>query len=194
MSRVAPVFKRINAFAERRPVLVSVTVTAGKAYLADLLIQTQVEGRRLSDVDLRRSALFFSFGGIYQGGWQFFMYNHVLERLFPQAKLAHTIGKIAAANFICDPVFFFPTFYTFREFAFAEDRSRLTLSTAVDTALSKYRENFLRDWRNSWLIWFPGYGVAFAFVPTHLRMPWIAAVSFGYVCILSFTRGAQDEE
>ena len=34
----------------------------------------------------------------------------------------------------------------------------------------------------------PGYTGAFV-MPPHLRMPWIASVSFGYVCLLSFTRG-----
>ena len=31
-------------------------------------------------------------------------------------------------------------------------------------------------------------------MPTHLRMPWIAGVSFGYVCLLSLTRGSYQEE
>ena len=31
-------------------------------------------------------------------------------------------------------------------------------------------------------------------VPPHLRMPWIAVVSFGYVCLLSFTRGTFEDD
>ena len=29
--------------------------------------------------------------------------------------------------------------------------------------------------------------------PTLLRMPWVAAVSFGYLSLLSFTRGERDK-
>ena len=35
----------------------------------------------------------------------------------------------------------------------------------------------------------PSVPFSFAFVPVHLRMPYIATLSFGYVCLLSFTRG-----
>ena len=80
--------------------------------------------------------------------------------------------------------------------------------------LYKYSQNYWKDWTNSWMIWcalrkpalpcapphpwsaaekifvrrLPGYTGAFV-MPPHLRMPWIASVSFGYVCLLSFTRG-----
>ena len=44
------------------------------------------------------------------------------------------------------------------------------------------------------MIWFPGYGLTYGVMPVHLRMPTIAAVSFGYVCLLSFTRGAYNSD
>ena len=30
----------------------------------------------------------------------------------------------------------------------------------------------------------------YGLIPMHLRMPWVAALSFAYLSILSFTRGA----
>ena len=35
---------------------------------------------------------------------------------------------------------------------------------------------------------------SFGFVPVHLRMPYVASVSFGYVCMLSFTRGDMSDK
>ena len=46
------------------------------------------------------------------------------------------------------------------------------------------------DWVNSWSIWFPGYAAVYGLLPVHLRMPGVSVISFGYVCLLSFTRGA----
>jgi hypothetical protein len=69
-----------------------------------------------------------------------------------------------------------------------------SVDVAVPAALQKYKDNCISDWLNSWAIWVPAHSITFSVVPPHLRMPWIAAVSFGYVCVLSFTRGAGGEE
>ena len=65
---------------------------------------------------------------------------------------------------------------------------RLDFGT-LTTAMGKYSENYLDDWRNTWCIWIPGHMVTYGLVPMHLRMPWVAALSFAYLSILSFTRG-----
>ena len=44
------------------------------------------------------------------------------------------------------------------------------------------------------MIWFPGYGLTYGVMHVHHRMHTIAAVSFGYVCLLSFTRGAYNSD
>ena len=93
-----------------------------------------------------------------------------------------------AANLIADPVFFFPTFYTLKEALARPPEEALRLDT-VRVALNKYYTNCFVDWRNTWGVWFGGHVVTFGLMPMHLRMPWIAAVSFGYLSLLSVTRG-----
>jgi hypothetical protein len=83
---------------------------------------------------------------------------------------------------------FFPTFYTLKE-ALARPEEALRINT-VRVALHKYYDNCFADWRNTWGVWFPGHLVTYGIMPPHLRMIWIAAVSFGYLSLLSFTRGA----
>jgi len=56
-------------------------------------------------------------------------------------------------------------------------------------ALGKYREHAWQDWVNSWKFWIPGHVVSFGFMPPHMRFPWMATVSFGYCCMLSYSRG-----
>ena len=40
--------------------------------------------------------------------------------------------------------------------------------------------------------WVPSTFLNFAFMPMHLRMPWVASLSFSYMCILSYTRGDKE--
>lgn len=103
--------------------------------------------------------------------------------------MVNTVRKIAATNLIADPVFFFPTFYTFKEAM--EDRAVGLVQ--VKNALGKYSSNMRDDILTSWAIWVPGHTITYGFMPIHLRMPWIAAVSFVYVSVLSFMRGELHE-
>lgn len=179
---------RINDLVQRRPVLTSIVVTGVKAWAADLMIQKLVEKRET--VDLKRSALFASFGSAYQGCIQYWIYNILFEkRLFPGKSPQMILMKIAATNLIVDPVIFFPIFYTMREAMNTERLLDVDLMNCFSTSMAKYRDNCKTDLINSWLIWVPAHCVTYAVVPVHLRMPWIAVVSFGYVCVLSFTRG-----
>ena len=92
-----------------------------------------------------------------------------------------------AANLIADP-FFFPILL-------AEGVRRRSECTRLRRCppLAKYRSNLFEDIRNSWMIWFPTHAVTYALVPIHLRMPWVACVSFGYVGLVSMMRGAFDK-
>ena len=96
--------------------------------------------------------------------------------------------KIVSTNLIADPIFFFPTFYTIKEMLARDRQNALTFDT-VRTALNNYYGNCFNDWRNTWSFWLPGHIVTYGVCPLHLRMPWVACSSFGYVALLSITRG-----
>lgn len=181
----------INDAMQAHPFKTSVLVTTVKAGLADWLVQTVIEQRR--EVDTRRLATFVTFGCTYQGMFQYWMFNHWFERLFPGRALVPTVKKILAVNAIGDPVFFFPCFYTLKEVLARETLADAMQLDTVRAALSNYYRNCLDDWRNTWVTWLPGHCVTYGVLPLHLRMPWVAAVSFGYLSLLSFTRGASSQ-
>ena len=60
-------------------------------------------------------------------------------------------------------------------------------------ALAKYRENCVVDIRNSWMVWVPGHIVTYGLMPPAFRLPWMSCLSFGYVGLLSVTRGTMVE-
>ena len=149
------------------------------------MIQAVVEKR--ARVDERRVATFGLFGATYQGCVQYFLFNHVLEWWRPGRSVRAVALKIAATNFCLDPVLFFPVFYSLREMLATGELGAHT----VRAALAKYRENVFEDLRNSWGVWFPCHAVTYGLMPLHLRMPWVALVSFSYVG-LQLTRGDFD--
>ena len=60
-------------------------------------------------------------------------------------------------NGFCDPFFFLPTFYLFKE-----SIRQMPDAGTFERALSKYRENCFEDVRNSWMVWIPGHAVTCA--------------------------------
>jgi len=85
-----------------------------------------------------------------------------------------------------DPLLFFPVFYIIKE------SIQQQTFLAIKDAMRKYGENYWRDWRNSWIVWLPGHAITYGVMPMYLRIPWMACLSFFYMCILSVTRGGGD--
>ena len=61
----------MSRVAARRPLATSLTVTCAKASLADAMVQLFIEKKQ--KLDGSRSAVFASFGFLYQGGFQYWV-------------------------------------------------------------------------------------------------------------------------
>ena len=158
---------------------------------------------------MRRVALFTVFGASYFGGFQYFLYVKCFSRWFDAERLSRMSlraifaeGGAARANWLkqmgFDLVlhghFFFPLYYIYKT-AITEHPSPLEgrpLEDVVASALGKYSENALDDWLAFWKIWIPGDIIVFGLVPMWARLPVNNAISFLYVLVLSFMRGAPD--
>ena len=212
-----PALGAIGDTITRHPFKSALAITTGKTVAADLLVQFAIERR---EWEARRTALFAAFGLIYQGAVQYLFVNIMIERLFPGHSLRAVLAKCGMMNGFCDPCFFLPTFYVFKEAirstqlpdvntVRAKARALLEPLGAsranrpsgrlrqVRRALMKYRSNCIEDIRNTWLVWVPGHLVTYGLLPPQFRLPWMSVLSFGYVGLLSVTRGRigqQDEE
>ena len=180
--RAAATVPKEDSFLKRHPFASAVLITTVNAFCADLLTQVVFEA---STWNRKRSALFAAFGFLYQGCAQYAIVNWGWERLFPGTTPRNVVAKICGMNLLSDPLLFMPTFYIFKEFMV---QGTLTWAV-VKAALLGYQANALLDWRNSWMIWFPGHAVTYGVMPLHKRIPWMAFLSFFYMCILSLTRG-----
>ena len=167
---------------ERHPFSSAIAITTVNAVAADLLTQCVFEAGPWNP---QRSFLFAAFGFLYQGMAQYAIVNGVWEKFFPGTSTKAVVSKICGMNLLSDPLLFMPTFYIFKEAMV----SGLTFGT-IKAALLGYKANCLLDWRNSWMVWFPGHAVTYGVMPAHKRIPWMAFLSFFYMVVLSLTRGA----
>lgn len=64
----------------------------------------------------------------------------------------------------------------------------------MSSAVDKYKREIKDSCLALWKIWVPAQLVNFAFVPRHLRIPYVAAVSFGWTVVLSTMQGRYAKE
>jgi glycine cleavage system regulatory protein len=191
-------WKNLAKIPIKHPLAFGVGVSTVKTSASDLLVQTVVEQRQLSDIDWKRNAAFATFGCFYLGGVQYAIYVPLFGRLFPNAAnfaakpireklkdikgIGALCGQVFLDQFIHHPLLYFPVFYATREVVMAEkpDLIRCMLT---------YKDNMKEDLTALWKVWVPSTFVNFAFMPMWARIPWVAGTSLLWTCILSAMRG-----
>lgn len=175
-----------NKLAMAHPMTVGVVTTGVKTSAADVFAQKVVEGRE--DFDWTRHAAFCAFGFGYLGGFQYWLYNVKFAQWC--GPLTRTFGHRATAPIktfidqaIHHPLIYFPSFFAIKAAVSGQPLS----SAAV-----KYKAEIWDSLKALWMVWVPAQFVNFAFVPRHLRIPYVAAVSFGWTVILSVMQGKFD--
>ena len=184
----ARIAARGDRFAGARPLLFAVLFGGAKNTVADVIVQNRFEGHDLRNIDLRRTAVFATFGLFYVGAAQFVLFNRVLPRLFGRGLLQGdrraALKAVGFDQIVHMPFMYFPVFYTIREFGIGECSW----------------ENALRDWRACLGpdmilqagIFVPVQIVNFRNLPVRYRVPWTTTFGFLYVMALSATRGRVD--
>lgn len=176
-----------NQTAQKYPATTGIVTTVIKTSAADLFAQKVIE--RKEDVDWRRHGMFCAFGAFYLGGFQYYLYNHLFVRWC--GSLTAAVGHKGTAPIktfidqaIHHPFFYFPTFYLLK--GAVEGRP-------LESSFEKYKTELWENCKALWMIWVPAQLVNFAFVPRHLRIPFVALVSFGWTVVMSVMRGALDK-
>ncbi|EKX46745.1 hypothetical protein GUITHDRAFT_94256 [Guillardia theta CCMP2712] len=194
------------AIAQQYPFQFQVVVSTIKTSIADIITQTQIEGKSITEIDTKRNLVFVVFGATYLGGFQWWLQVTKFRQWFPgmdrfanatfAEKLKDVPGMISAGKqvafdvFVHLPFMYFPCFYTVKEFV--QGKSWNPIDWAKD-GCTKYYNNFRKDTYAMFCLWAPADCVLFA-VPMWLRMPGRHLVSLGWTAYLSFLRGAKIPE
>lgn len=193
-------------FPARHAVIFGAVVAGLKTGFSDWIVQRVIEGKGTwSEIDWTRVGMFTAFGFMYLGGIQYFVYVPLFTRvLFPGAARfvslplrekmkdrrgqAMVMKQVLLDLCIHEPFLYFPIFYILKERCYSDK------STWIQDALGRWRTNFVFDVKMNWMIWLPGFAFNFAFCPVHLRVPFVALVSFGWTIVLSVVRGGEGRE
>ena len=194
-------WERLSRIPQKNPFLFSVGLTTIKTGVVDYLVQRYVEKKDV--VDWRRVRIFTTFGFCFSGMWQYWLFTKYMPMVVPGAaafaskpigeKLKDAVGLkgLVIQNFIengvNNPFLFWPVFYTMKEHI---------EGGPLINGVRKYRKHWRDDLVSIWAVWVPAQFVNLAFSPLWLRVPFMAAVSAGWITFVSITRGGveADEE
>ncbi len=192
------------------PLFWGTLIATAKTSLADLLVQTQIEGKSWSEIDWRRNFVFLTFGFGYLGLGMYGVYVKGFGRMFGQSrmkafcdksirdKLRDTAGlrmlstQVFLDVAVLNPLCYWPAYYAFKALSFAQaDDKRTSGQIVYDTVFVEYPKTFVEDNSGMGLFWVPANFVIYA-VPLHLRLPLNHSVSLLWCCILSLWRGGEN--
>lgn len=163
-------WRHLSKIPIQHPFLFGLGISTVKTSASDLLVQTVVESRPLSEIDWKRNAAFATFGCFYLGGVQYALYVPIFGRIFPNAAsfaakplrdkvkdikgLGALCGQVFLDQMVHHPFLYFPVFYATREFVMVEKPD-------LTRCLNTYRENMKEDLFALWKIWVPSTFINF---------------------------------
>ena len=176
---------RLSSIASRQPLLFGAATATVKTTAADVLVQTTIEGRRFSELDTKRTAVFTIFGGAWMGVGQYLLYCRLFEAMVPGTTAIASVQKACLDQLCHVPLLYFPIFYCvdgFLQGAWAAGRG-------VEHVQTKLKTELWPSLKANWTLWLPASFVGFKLIPTHLRIPYVSGVSMIWCTILSIMQG-----
>ncbi|GMI00278.1 hypothetical protein TrST_g3117 [Triparma strigata] len=182
----------LNAFFKNYPYLSSFIATGMKASLADAFAQKtepvtskRSPGKKFS---VPRNLTFLLYGGLYQGCAQYYIYNRVFPFLFGAGSSPLQVTmKVVSDLLLVTPFLCLPSMYLMKAIVF-----QYSFKEAFRKYIYDIREH--RVVKKYWAIWGPTQYLTFGFIPEHLRIVFIASVSFFWLIILSRLTAKSDKE
>lgn len=129
-------------------------------------------------IDARRNLSFVMYGGLYQGIAQYIIYNSIFPQLFGDGTDIATVAlKVAFDNAFVSPLVCLPVAYLVKSVVF-----QFSLDEARDRYISDVQDGLIFKY---WTFWIPAQSLTFSVVPAHLRIAFVAAVSFFWLVVFS---------
>jgi protein Mpv17 len=176
----------IDNFYQNQPYFAAFMTCSFKASAADFLVQKQRKDDALVvipkslDFDFQRNVGFLLYGGIYQGCVQEYLYNSLFPKFFGDSvSWTNVLEQVATDMLVLTPLLCLPVAYMMK--------SLVSPNESLVDGITKYINHVQTEGLliRYWIIWTPVQILTFGFVPIHLRIPFIALVSFFWLMILS---------
>ena len=185
-TKVSNIPNKVNCFAKRRPLVFGSGIAFLKTIGADLAVQTYLENKKLNEVDWKRNMTIGAFGLFYTGAFSSLLYGRLYPFLFNgiKNKKVATLGQLSLDLLIHTPFIYFPVYHIYKNTVNKQEFSMASVGSVCD---GYFNDSIKRDVPRMWGVWLPAHCLTFTIIPTHLRVPWITCISFGWTMLLSYS-------
>jgi hypothetical protein len=185
LKQTPTLWDNINEFYINYPYLSSFVTVSVKASLADGLAQANDYSPKFNPW---RNLAFFLYGGLYQGCAQYWIYNEWFPQMFGSSTDFLTVlTKVCFDSFVITTTICLPSAYILKAIVFQYSLHEAWLRYYIDIT-----ENGL--FLYYWALWMPVQSLTFSIIPEHLRILFIAIISFFWVIILSTISSKGDRQ
>lgn len=175
----------VNTFYSTYPLQAAVLTCGVKASLADCVAQVRSWTESEHAIEMRRNAAYIIYGGIFIGFMCHMEYDFIFPQIFGTAHDVQTIAsEVLFDNFISAPLMWLPPAYFIKAIIYG-----YPMKEGLDRYVTDVKEGLLLKY---WAIWLPAQTISFSFVPDHLRIVFMACVSFGWFIIMSSAQSQTD--
>jgi hypothetical protein len=196
----------VDTFYQTQPYMAAFLTCACKASAADLVAQKKknphedgsaaaaaaADGAAVAKIDVSRNLAFLAYGGIWQGLFQQFLYTALYPLFFTGNTWDSILGQVAFDTTVMGPMVCLPIVYSVKNLFRTGNASGDTITEALETYYDHVTTRGLLT--TYWSIWIPAQFATFGFVPPHLRILFVAAVSFYWVTKLSAISASENQD
>jgi protein Mpv17 len=171
----------VSDFYSTYPLQSAILTCGVKASIADCIAQVRA-WKNSGDpnvIEMRRNAAYIVYGGIFIGMMSHLEYNHLFPLMFGDDHSIKTIvSKVIFDDFVSAPIMWLPPAYIIKA---------LLYEYPVEEGLKKYWNDICNEdlLLKYWTVWVPAQSISFSVVPDHLRVAFMASISFFWFIIFS---------
>ena len=178
----------VSEFYATYPLQSAVLTCGFKASVADGIAQVR-SSNPLSqfNIEMRRNLAYVLYGGIFIGLMCHLEYDHLFPFLFGTEQSLKIIAeKVIFDDFISAPLMWLPPAYFIK-------------AVIYDYPLKEGLEKYITDIKDNellmryWSIWVPAQTISFSVIPDHLRVAFMASVSFFWFILFSTVSSKNDD-
>ena len=182
--------EEVSEFYMNNPLESAILTCGFKASVADCI--AQVRGWNNSDdpnvIEMKRNAAYIIYGGIFIGMMANLEYNQLFPVMFGTDPSVKTMAsKVIFDCFVSAPLMWLPPAYIIKA---------LLYNYPVKEGLQNYWSDIKDEGLllKYWTVWVPAQSVSFSVVPDHLRVAFMAGISFFWFIIFSGLSAKKSEE
>jgi len=128
---------------------------------------------------VKRNVALLFYGGLYQGCGQELIYNNLFSTLFGVGRHPRIVFlKVFLDMFVIQPCVSLPLAYLIKAPIFGS-----TMKESIQKYLQDIQQRNLL--KHCWLVWAPTQMISFTIIPTHLRISFMACISFFWIILFS---------